>query len=106
MAAVANSMIVLDERGRAWIEGANTKVVQVVKDLIAHGWSPEEIHYQLPHLSLAQIHAALSYYYAHKPEFDNQIKIDQQEVDRIRREQGESPFAKRITVLPLGGKSS
>ena len=39
------------------------KVTEVVLDKIAYGWSPEEIHFQHPHLSLAQIHAALTYYY-------------------------------------------
>ena len=40
---------------------------------IAHGWSPEEIHFQHAHLSLAQIHAALGYYYDHKDELDAQV---------------------------------
>jgi hypothetical protein len=31
-----------------------------VLDKIAYGWIPEEMHLQHPHLSLAQIHAALS----------------------------------------------
>lgn len=99
MAAVANSLIVLDEQGRAWVEGANTKVIEVAMDVLAYGWSPDEIHFQHPHLSLAQIHAALSYYYAHKPELDKEIKRGAQEVERLRREQGESPFEKRMREL-------
>jgi hypothetical protein len=38
-----------------------------VLDKLAYGWSPEEIHFQHPALSLAQIHAALSYYYENLP---------------------------------------
>jgi len=53
------SPIELDDRGVAWIAGANTKVIEAVLDKIAHGWSPEEMHLEHPHLSLAQIHAAL-----------------------------------------------
>ena len=39
-------------------------------------WSmtPEEITVALPHLELPQIHAALSYYYAHKTELDKEWK--------------------------------
>jgi uncharacterized protein (DUF433 family) len=99
MAAVANSMIVLDEQGRAWIEGANTKVIEVVMDVFAHGWSADEIHYQHPHLSLAQIHAAPSYYYSHKADLDKEIKLGTQQIERMRREQGESPFEKRMREL-------
>ena len=54
------SQIEIDDQGIAWITGANTKVIEVVLDKIAYGWSPEEMHLQHPHLSLAQIHAALS----------------------------------------------
>jgi uncharacterized protein (DUF433 family) len=35
-------------------------------DHLAYGWSPEEMHYQHPPLSLAQIHAALAYYFDHQ----------------------------------------
>jgi uncharacterized protein (DUF433 family) len=99
MTAVANSFIMIDENGRAWIEGANTKVIEVAMDVYAHGWSPEEIHMQHPHLSLAQIHAALSYYYAHKGQLDAEIKRGSDEVERMRSEQGESPFEKRMRDL-------
>jgi hypothetical protein len=37
----AASLIETDEHGRAWISGANTKVIEVALDKIAHGWSPD-----------------------------------------------------------------
>ncbi|MBV8844999.1 MAG: DUF433 domain-containing protein [Bryobacterales bacterium] len=49
------TQIDLDDRGVAWISGTRVKVAEVVLDKIAHGWSPEEIDFQHPHLSLAQI---------------------------------------------------
>jgi uncharacterized protein (DUF433 family) len=52
--------IELDNSGTARIVGQRTKVVQIVMDKMANGWSPEEIQGQYPHLSLAQIHAALA----------------------------------------------
>ncbi|HXI91528.1 MAG TPA: DUF433 domain-containing protein [Blastocatellia bacterium] len=60
MSSVATTHIEIDERGVAWITDANTKVIEVVLDRVAYGWSPEEIHFQHPTLSLAQIHAALA----------------------------------------------
>jgi uncharacterized protein (DUF433 family) len=74
MAAVVSTLIELDERGVAWISGTKTKVIEVVLDRVAYGWSPEEIHFQHNYLSLAQIHAALDYYYEHQAAFDTEMK--------------------------------
>lgn len=86
----------LDDRGVAWIDDTNTKVVEVALDMIAHGWSPEEIHFQHRHLSLAQIHAALGYYYDHKAEIDTQIQRNVKDVQNLRAQAGESPIRKRL----------
>src|SRR5271166_4171916 len=96
MPVTATAHIRLDERGVPWIDHTNTKVIEVALDMIAHGWSPEEIHFQHPHLSLAQIHAALGYYYDHKAGMDEQIHRDGQEVERFRAQAGESPLRKRL----------
>jgi uncharacterized protein (DUF433 family) len=101
MTAVANDFIVLDEKGRAWIKGANTKVIEVAMDSVGQGWSAEEIHFQHPHLSLAQIHAALSYYYDHKEAFDAEIRKGSEEIERLRRGQGETPLHKRLREMGI-----
>ena len=74
MTASFTTQIELDARGVAWLAGTKVKVLEVVLDKIAHGWSPEEIHFQHPHLSLAQIHGALTYYYENQAGFDEQIE--------------------------------
>ena len=94
--AVIPSHIHLDERGRAWIDDTNTKVIEVALDMIAHGWSPEEIHFQHPHLSLAQIHAALGYYYDHKAGMDEEIQRHAQDAERLRAKAADSPLRKRL----------
>jgi len=50
----------LDDHGTAWTDDISVEVIEVVLEPIAYGWSPEEIHFQHPDLSLGQIHAALS----------------------------------------------
>src|SRR5688500_4739972 len=92
----AATHIVLDERGRAWIEGTGTKVVQVVLDKVAWGWDAEQIHRQYPHLPLAKIHAALSYYYDHRAEIDGEIERMDREASALRAAAGESPLAARL----------
>jgi uncharacterized protein (DUF433 family) len=92
----AATHIVIDERGRTWIEGTATKVVQVVMDKLAWGWDAEQIHRQYPHLPLAKIHAALSYYYDHKAEIDAEVQRIDREVNAMRAAAGESPLAKQL----------
>jgi uncharacterized protein (DUF433 family) len=75
-----------DERGRAWIAQTNTKVIEVAIDHVAYGWDAEEIHAAHPHLSLAQIHAALSYYHDHKGNFDSEMKRQLEQYCRLREE--------------------
>ena len=83
MTAVLGRQIEIDDRGTAWIVDANTRVQDVALDTIAHGWSPEEIHFQHPELSLAQIHAALAYYYENQSSLDRAIRRDLEETDRL-----------------------
>src|SRR6266508_4361607 len=99
MPVSATAHIKLDDRGVAWIDNTNTKVIEVALDMIAHGWSPEEIHFQHPHLSLAQIHAALGYYYDHKEEIDGQAARSYGEAQRRRDEAAESPIRKRLRQM-------
>jgi uncharacterized protein (DUF433 family) len=99
MPTVAHNHVRLDKRGVAWIDDTTTKVVEVALDQIAHGWSAEEIHFQHPHLSLGQIHAALAYYYDHKAEFDTEIHGSLERVEQLRAEAGESPIRKKLRAL-------
>jgi uncharacterized protein (DUF433 family) len=99
MSQTTTAHIHLDDRGVAWIDDTNTKVIEVVLDKLAHGSSPEEIHFQHPHLSLAQIHAALSYYYDYQQAFDAEIARQLQEVETLMAQAGDSPLRRRLRAL-------
>jgi uncharacterized protein (DUF433 family) len=99
MTAVLASHIVLDENGVAWIDDTNVKVIELVVDKLAHGSSAEEMHFQYPHLSLGQIHAALAYYHDHRDEFDDQTARDEAEINAIRRKSGETPGRQKLRTL-------
>lgn len=99
MVPVLNSLIEIDNEGVPWISRANTKVVEVVLDKMAYGWSAEEMHRQHSHLSMAQIHAALSYYYEHQAELDADIERWDREVEALRAEQPDSPLRQRLRAL-------
>ncbi len=96
MPIAAIEHIDVDDRGVASIVGSRSKVIQIVMDVMAQGWSPEEIHENYPHLSLAAIHAALSYYYDHQAELDAKIAEDFREAELARERQGESPLVRRL----------
>ena len=73
-----------DSAGVAWISGTQIKVVEIVADWLAHGSSPEEMHFQFPHLNLAQIHSALAYYYDHRTELEADIARRSERVESLR----------------------
>lgn len=95
------SHITRDERGVAWVADTNVKVLELALDHLAYGWSAEAIHEQFSHLSLAQIHAALAYFYDHQAEFERQIRRQEAEVAGWQSELGESPLQRRLHQLKL-----
>ena len=95
MPIAAIEHIEVDDKGMARVAGSRSKVPMIVMDTM-NGMGPAEIHAAYPHLSLAQIHAALAYYYGHQEEVDAQVRASVEFADRMRREAGESPVAKRL----------
>jgi uncharacterized protein (DUF433 family) len=99
MTTVSASHIILDENDVAWIDDTNVKVVEVILDKLAHGSSPEEMHFQYPHLSLAQIYAALAFYHDNKEAFDEQIARGEAEIRALRSQAEETPGHKKLRDL-------
>jgi len=77
---------------RAYVCGTRIRVQDIVSDHERHGLSPEEIAREYPHLSLAQVHAALAYYYDHREEVRHQMKVDE---DFVRRAESAQPRSDR-----------
>jgi len=50
------------------------------------GMIPEEIVDNFGHLSLAQVHAALAYYYANKAEIDADLEAEEREAEALERQ--------------------
>ena len=91
----------IDEKGVPWIVGTTMKVVELVRARIAHGWSPEELHFQHPYLTLGQIHAALAYYWDHKQELDADMERRRQFAEEARQQAGPSPLAAKLRAQGL-----
>lgn len=86
--------IVLNQAGVPIIEGTNTKIVEIVTEMKAYGWSPEEIHFQHKYLSLGQIYSALAYYWDNADEIDRDIKDRLARIEAIRQQIGSSDIKK------------
>lgn len=86
----------LDANGVPTIVSTNMKVVELVMAQLAHGWSPEELHFQHPYLSLGQIHSALAYYWDHKAELDEDIERRRKYAEEERGKAGTSPLANKL----------
>jgi uncharacterized protein (DUF433 family) len=88
--------IVIDESGIPAIAGTNTKVVELILDKVAYGWSAEELHFQHPHLTLGQIHSALAYYWDHQEALEAEIEQRLERIERLRSHHEPSALAKRL----------
>ena len=71
--------------GRPRIAGHRITVHNIAIDSNA-GMKPEDIVAERPQLKLAQVYAALAYYYANKEAIDTEIAADIEEFDRLEAE--------------------
>jgi len=75
--------------GRPRIAGTGVTVRRIV------GWyklglSPEEIIVEIPHLTLAQVHAALAYYHANREEIEQDIAEEEVVAEQLEQQHGKS----------------
>lgn len=88
--------VILDRAQVPMIQGTTMKVVELVLAHIAYGWSPEELRFQFPHLTLGQIYSALAYYWDHQEELDKDIEQRIESVERIQQSLGNPPLVEKL----------
>jgi uncharacterized protein (DUF433 family) len=88
--------IVLNEDQEPMIQGTTMKVIELVLDHCAYGWSPEELHFQHPSLSLGQIHSALAYYWDHQADLDQEIDRRLRYVEQFKVNHSSQSLADRL----------
>jgi len=100
ISAAPSTHVSVDKSGVTWIDGTKVKVVEVIVDHLTYGHSPEEIHLQHPHLSLAQVHAAFAYYFDHQVELDAQMERRYRRAEALR-EEADAPFTRKQLAARL-----
>ncbi len=70
--------------GRPRIAGTRIRV-QDIEILTEMGKSPDEIVCSYPHITLADVYAALAYYHDHREEIERQIQEDEEFVEELKK---------------------
>ena len=71
--------------GKARLDGHRVRVQDIVTDYEWNGLSPDEICQQYPSITLAHVHAALSYYYEHRDEIQADIASERLAVEKFQQ---------------------
>ncbi len=74
--------------GRPAIGGTRVRVLNIVF-LHKEGYAPEQMLEKYPDLNLAQVHAALAYYYEHQDEINAYIAEDEASYETYERHKAE-----------------
>jgi uncharacterized protein (DUF433 family) len=71
---------------RPVIVGTDIKVSQIAMEFELQGMSPDEIIEAHPHLTLAQVHAAIAWYYDHLEAIQQDWRDSRELIERLRAE--------------------
>ena len=88
--------IQLDDNKVPIIEGTTMKVVELVVSHLTYGWSPEELHFQYPHIALGKIYSALAYYWDHQAQLDDDMSQRLEKVKILQRQTPRSRIAQSL----------
>lgn len=92
--------ITFNARGRPCIDGTRHRVVDIIADHVAHGYSAAQIVMHYPDLTPAQVHAALTYYYDHQEAMDAALSASYDAAERQRRQHTPHPKLASARMRP------
>jgi uncharacterized protein (DUF433 family) len=90
---------------RAFIAGTRVRVQDIYAMAELQGLAPDEIVTALPHLSLAQVHAALAYYFDNREAVLDEVRQDQEFVHHFRTMTGPGPLESKLQRKDRDGDS-
>jgi uncharacterized protein (DUF433 family) len=82
--------------GRPRIAGTRIKVEHVYNWVERQGMTPAQVVKEYPHLSMAQVYAALAYYWSHQDEIQRDITEGEELVARMKAMPGPSKLKERL----------
>ena len=90
--------------GRPRVAGHRIRVQDIVTWHEKEAFSPDEIVSQFPQLSLADVYAALTYYWDHRDEIEKQMRDDKESVESIKANTP-SKLAQKLARMDNNGNS-
>ena len=91
---------------RAFIAGTRVRVQDIYVDSELLGKSADEIVAALPHLTLAQVHAALAYYFNHRDEILDELRQDKEFAGLLRKQMGPGPLELKLRDIGVSNAIS
>lgn len=105
--ATANPHVTIDpSTGKPCVAGTGVRVwdVYVLHERV--GKTPDEIVAAYPHINLADVHAALAYYWDNKAEIDQQMKEADEFVEQMKAECAPGPLARKSSSAAQSSRDS
>ena len=96
---VANTQyahIEIRDDGTPVISGTRYKVVDLISQKLAYGWSPEEIQFQHPALTMGQIYSALAYYSDNQETLNLDIAQREEAYQQLRANAPETSLLQKL----------
>lgn len=82
--------------GRPVVAGKRFKVIHLIREHIAYGWSAEELALNHSQLTLGEIYSALAYYADHRLELDKKLAASEAEAEQQHGEPRHRQVADRL----------
>lgn len=91
--------------GKPCIAGTRIRVWDIYIASEVRGESPDEITAQYPSITLADVHAALAYYWDNREAIDQQMKESDEFVEKMKAMTGPGPLAKKLASMEADSDS-
>jgi len=85
--------------GQPRIAGTRIKVKHVYTWVERMGMTPAQVVAEYPHLTMAQVHAALAYYWSHQEEIHADVESEERLVADLKAKAGNSKIKERLGDL-------
>lgn len=95
-----------DGQPRAYIAGTRIRVQDIYAQSEVHGKTPDDIVDVFPHLTIAQVHSALAYYFEHREEILAELREDSEFVALMKERTGPGPLEKKLKGKVSAGKDA
>ena len=88
--------------GKPCVAGTRIRVWDIYVHHELRGMTPDEIVAHYPELSLADVHAAMAYYWDNREGIDKQMKDADEFVDQLKAATGPGPLERRLRGMDSG----